>query len=178
MHDASTQHFRFRFLSDGGGSSSGSLPTFSKISFPVVFVVFLLSFCYLCVYRVFVVRCCVKTCAKCWVFIVFSYRVSLRPTLVPICVYDRVYCIFSFLPCFYFRHFSLHPPSISPNYTLCFMCWNTKKPFPPYLVPHLTMWLPVQTLFPPSAEIPPSFYFCEPTFTIHIHNVFFNPSLT
>ena len=88
-------NFRFRFLSDGGGSASASLPTFSKISFSVIFVTFLLSFCYLCVYCVFRVRSCVKIYANCGVFVVFSSWVSLRPTLLPVCVRDRVDCIFS-----------------------------------------------------------------------------------
>ena len=59
---------------------------------------FFLSFCYVCVYCVFLVRSFVKTCANCGVFVVFSYRVSLRPTFLPVCVCDRVYCIFSSLP--------------------------------------------------------------------------------
>ena len=90
--------FRFQFLSDSGGSAAGSLLTFSKISFLVIFVVFLLSFCYLCVYCVFLVRSCVKTRAHCGVFVVFSFWVYLRPTLLPVCVRDRIYCIFSLLP--------------------------------------------------------------------------------
>ena len=91
-------NFRFRFLSDGGGSASASLPTFSKISFWVIFVTFLRLFCYIYVYCVFLVWSCVKTCANCWVVIVFSYRVSLRPTLLPICVHDLVCCIFYLSP--------------------------------------------------------------------------------
>ena len=53
---------------------------------------------------------------------VLSYQVSLRPTRLPVYVHDHVYLYFLFIAIsFYFHHFSLHPPSIPPNYALCFM---------------------------------------------------------